>query len=187
MDALLHSTLLVFGSEIGDKTQLLTLVLAARFGRPWTIILGIFVATVLNHALAALVGAGIANLLGPDLLRWVLAGVFLAFAAWILIPDKSEDLKSSDSRNVFITTVVAFFLAEMGDKTQLATIALGARYSSTTMVTLGSTLGMLLANAPAAFFGEKFLKIVPLKAVRIIASILFVAFAVYIFFSMPHG
>lgn len=180
MEAAVNSFLLVFVSEMGDKTQLLALVLAARFRKPWTIMAGIFFATLLNHALASWAGGWASTLVSETNLARILGGLFLIFAAWILVPDKDEDLSSSPRFGAFITTVVAFFLAEMGDKTQLATVALGAKYSDLLMVTLGTTLGMMASNSFAVFFGEKFLKKVPMKWVRITASIIFAIFGISI-------
>lgn len=178
MDAFFNSFLLVFASEMGDKTQLLALLLTAKYRRPWTILLGVFIATILNHALASYAGNWVASLVDPKTMGWVLAGLFLAFAGWILIPDKEEDIKNESRFGPLITTVVAFFIAEMGDKTQLATIALGASYSSAAIVTFGSTLGMMGSNALAIFLGDKLLQRVPMKWVRIFASLLFALFAI---------
>lgn len=180
MEAFLNSFLLVFAGEMGDKTQLLSLILVARFKKPWTILLGVFIATVLNHALASWAGAWVASLVEPRTMSWILAVIFFAFGLWILVPDKEEELKESSSQGVLFTTIVAFFLAEMGDKTQLATIALGARYTSTVLVTLGSTVGMMASNALAIFLGERMLKRIPMKWVRIAACILFMVFGVAI-------
>jgi len=176
VDALLNSFLLVFAGEMGDKTQLLALVLATRYRRPWTILLGVFIATLLNHALASWAGAWIAAQLPPEALKWILATTFFAFAAWILIPDKEGELKSESRFGPLVTTIIAFFLAEMGDKTQLATVALGAKYSNLALVTLGTTLGMLASNALAIFLGPKLLKKIPMKWVRIVSCILFLLF-----------
>lgn len=178
MDALINSFLLVFAGEMGDKTQLLALILTARFKKPWTILLGVFIATILNHALAAYAGGWIASWFSPQVLKWSLAGIFFAFALWILIPDKEEDLSKESKYGALLTTVVAFFIAEMGDKTQLATIALGAKYSSTVIVTLGTTLGMMASNALAIFLGDKLLQRIPMKWVRIFACVLFILFGV---------
>ncbi|OYZ21254.1 MAG: hypothetical protein B7Y39_09485 [Bdellovibrio sp. 28-41-41] len=180
MDAFLNSFLLVFAGEMGDKTQLLSLVLVTRFKKPWTILLGVLIATVLNHALASWAGAWVASLVEPRTMSWILAVIFFAFGLWILVPDKEEELKESSSRGVLFTTIVAFFLTEMGDKTQLATIALGARYTSIVLVTLGSTVGMMASNALAIFLGERMLKRIPMKWVRIAACILFMVFGVAI-------
>jgi putative Ca2+/H+ antiporter (TMEM165/GDT1 family) len=180
VDAFLNSFLLVFAGEMGDKTQLLSLVLVTRFKKPWTILLGVFIATILNHSLASWAGASVASIIEPRTMSWILAVIFFAFGLWILVPDKEEELKESSSRGILFTTVVAFFLAEMGDKTQLATIALGASYTNTVLVTLGSTLGMMASNALAIFLGERMLKRIPMKLVRIAACILFMLFAIAI-------
>jgi Ca2+/H+ antiporter, TMEM165/GDT1 family len=176
MEAFLVSTGLVALAEIGDKTQLLSFVLAARFRRPWPIVLGILVATAANHAAAAALGGWIMATLGEETLRWLLAGSFFAMAAWILVPDKLDALPREAGRGgVFVTTLVAFFLAEMGDKTQVATVALAATYSSFVAVVAGTTLGMMLANVPAVLLGEKIAARVPLRPVRIGAACLFAA------------
>lgn len=180
MDALINSFLLVFASEMGDKTQLLALVLTMRYRRPWLILAGVFVATIINHALAAWAGGWVASYLGPVVLKWGLAAIFFIFAFWILIPDKEEELSTNQRFGPFLTTVITFFIAEMGDKTQLATIALGARYTSTALVTFGTTLGMMGSNALAIFMGEKLLKRIPMKWVRIFACILFIIFGLAI-------
>jgi len=178
LEALLNSFLLVFAGEMGDKTQLLALVLTARYKKPWVILSGVFVATILNHALAAWAGGFVAALVSPQILKYSLAAIFFIFAAWILIPDKEEELNANSRYGAFLTTVVAFFLAEMGDKTQLATIALGARYSNTAIVTLGTTLGMMASNALAIFLGSRLLARIPMQWVRIFACVLFVIFGV---------
>lgn len=175
-----NSFLVVFVGEMGDKTQLLSLLLAVKFKKPWTILAGVFVATILNHALAAWVGRFVSDLVEPSTMRWILAGTFFFFAAWVLIPDKEEEFKERGHFGVFFTTVVAFFLAEMGDKTQLATVALGAMYSDVWVVTLGTTLGMMGSNALAVFMGEKFLAKIPLKWVHLFAAGLFVLIGVTI-------
>lgn len=178
MEAIINSTILVFISEMGDKTQLLALVLAARFRKPVPILLGIFVATLLNHFLASYVGVFITQYFTPSILRYILAASFIGFGLWILIPDKNEGLRQNYKWGAFITTLIAFFIAEMGDKTQFATVALGARYASTVAVTFGTTLGMLLANAPAVFFGQWFTDRIPMQWVHRIASILFIVFGI---------
>lgn len=178
LDALINSFFLVFAGEMGDKTQILALILTARYKKPWVVLAGVFVATVLNHALAAWGGGWLAAQVSPQYLKWGLALIFFAFAAWILIPDKESDVESKSRFGPFVTTVIAFFLAEMGDKTQLATIALGARYSDTVMVTLGTTLGMMGSNALAIFLGDKLLKRIPMQKVRIAACVLFVLFGI---------
>lgn len=184
MEALVNSFLLVFAGEMGDKTQLLSLVLTARYKKPWTILAGVTVATILNHALASWVGGFAAEQVSPLVLKWSLALIFFGFALWILIPDKEGEIKTGSKFGAFTTTVIAFFLAEMGDKTQLATIALGARYSSTMIVTLGTTAGMIASNALAVFLGEKLLKRIPMKWVRVFACILFIGFGIAILIKM---
>lgn len=183
MEAIINSFLLVFVGEMGDKTQLLALVLATRFKKPWTILGGVFVATLLNHALASWLGAWVAGFISPPVLKALLAMTFFGFALWILVPDKEEDLKSSGRFGAFVTTVIAFFLAEMGDKTQLATIALGARYSNLWLVTIGTTAGMMTSNALAIFLGDKLLARIPMSRVRLIACLLFVLFGFAIAFA----
>jgi putative Ca2+/H+ antiporter (TMEM165/GDT1 family) len=161
---------------MGDKTQLLALLLAARFRRPWTIMAGILAATLLNHGLASWAGGSLAGFVPHQTLAWVLAATFFLFAGWILIPDKEEEQKESGQYGAFLTTLVTFFLAEMGDKTQLATVALGAKFSSVFAVTVGTTAGMLAADSLAVFFGEKLTEKVPMKWVRWFASLLFALF-----------
>ncbi|MGK5018817.1 TMEM165/GDT1 family protein [Janthinobacterium sp. 61] len=174
MEAFLISTGIVGLAEIGDKTQLLAFLLAAKFRRPLPIVLAIFVATIANHAFAAAVGAWITSMLGPDVLRWVLGVSFLAMAAWTLIPDKiDEDEAKLAKYGVFLTTLIAFFMAEMGDKTQVATVALAARYHDIVSVVLGTTFGMMLANVPAVYLGDKIANRVPLRLVHGIAALVF--------------
>jgi putative Ca2+/H+ antiporter (TMEM165/GDT1 family) len=174
MQALLVSTGVVALAEIGDKTQLLAFVLAARFRRPWPIVAGILVATLANHAAAGAVGVTLAAWLGPDVLRWALGLGFLAMAAWILVPDKLDDADAGRARGgAFVTTLVAFFLAEMGDKTQIATVALAARFDALAQVVIGTTLGMLLANVPAVLVGDRLAHRMPVRLVHTIAAALF--------------
>ena len=174
MEAFLISTGIVGLAEIGDKTQLLAFLLAAKFRRPLPIVLAIFVATIANHAFAAAVGAWITSMLGPDVLRWVLGVSFLAMAAWTLIPDKiDEDEAKLAKYGVFLTTLIAFFMAEMGDKTQVATVALAAGYHDIVSVVLGTTFGMMLANVPAVYLGDKIANRVPLRLVHGIAALVF--------------
>nr|WP_321360175.1 TMEM165/GDT1 family protein [uncultured Hyphomonas sp.] len=181
MDALLTSTAVVTLAEIGDKTQLLAILLATRFRAPLPIILGIFAATIANHFLAALVGASAANLLEGDWFRYLIAVSFIAMAAWTLVPDEVDDLDDKPARfGAFLTTLVAFFLVEMGDKTQVATIALGARFDNLIMVTMGTTLGMMLANVPAVFLGHELIERVPLNIVRKIAALLFLVLGLWL-------
>lgn len=183
MEAIINSFFLVFVSEMGDKTQLLALVLAARFHKPIPIMFGILVATLLNHTLASYIGAFITLYLSPEILKWLLAATFIGFGVWILIPDKDEELKNDLKWGPFLTTLVAFFLAEMGDKTQLATVALGAKYSAPIMVTLGTTLGMLGADCLAVIFGHKFTEKIPMIWIHRIASIIFILFGIAIIIS----
>lgn len=173
IEALLTSTAVVAFAEIGDKTQLLSFALAARLRRPWPIIGGILVATLANHALAGSVGVWIAHFLSPQVQRWTTAGAFFVFALWALHPDSlgKGDLRAG--RGVFLTTVITFFIAEMGDKTQLATIALGARYQALVAVVLGTTLGMMIANVPAVFIGERLAERIPMHAMRWVAAATF--------------
>jgi putative Ca2+/H+ antiporter (TMEM165/GDT1 family) len=178
VEAFLVSTGLVALAEIGDKTQLLALLLAARWRRPWPIVWGILAATVLNHALAGAFGALLAHWAGPDAMRWILGLGFIAMALWVLKPDEAGDVDPAASRGwgVFAATFIAFFLAEMGDKTQLATVALAARFDGALLaVVLGTTLGMLLANVPVVFLGERVLRAVPPALMRRAAAALFVA------------
>lgn len=177
MEAFLVSTGTVALAEIGDKTQLLAFVLAARFRRPLPIIAGILVATVLNHALAGAAGAWLMSVVPPVALRWVLGLSFIAMAAWTLVPDTLDagTQKPVGRFGVFGATLVAFFLAEMGDKTQLATVAMAAKYAAPVAVIGGTTLGMLIANVPAVLVGERLLTRVPMRAVRIVAAVVFAA------------
>jgi putative Ca2+/H+ antiporter (TMEM165/GDT1 family) len=180
MEAFLISTGIVALAEMGDKTQLLSLVLAARFRKPWPIVLGILVATMANHGLAGAVGSWVTTVLGPDVLRWVLGVSFLAMAVWMLIPDKldEEDTGSAPRMGVFLTTVVAFFLAEMGDKTQIATVMLAAQYQAWFAVVAGTTLGMMLANAPVVWLGDAITKRVSLRLVHLVSAVVFAVLGV---------
>jgi Ca2+/H+ antiporter, TMEM165/GDT1 family len=175
MEAFLVPAGIVALAEIGDKTQLLSLILAARFRRPWPIIAGILVSTLVNHALAGAVGAWVQSQLGPDILRWVLGISFIAMAVWALIPDKLDDASPAVGRlGVFGTTLIAFFLAEMGDKTQVATVALAARYSGELwLVVAGTTVGMMLANVPAVMLGERITRVLPIRVVHALAAAIF--------------
>jgi Ca2+/H+ antiporter, TMEM165/GDT1 family len=180
MEALLTSMGVVALAEIGDKTQLLAFVLAARFKKPIPIIAAIFCATVVNHGLAGALGAWITSMLTPDVLRWVLGVSFLGMAVWTMIPDKIEEEESQVAKHlgVFGATLVTFFLAEMGDKTQIATIAMAAHFSSPLIVVIGTTLGMLIADVPAVFVGDRFSKKIPMKLVHSIAAIMFAVMGV---------
>lgn len=184
MEAFLVSTALVALAEMGDKTQLLSLVLAARFRKPWPIVLGILVATLANHALAGAVGAWVTTVLGPQVLRWVLGVSFIAMAVWMLIPDKldDEDTRTAPRLGVFGTTVLAFFLAEMGDKTQVATVMLAAQYNAYFWVVAGTTLGMMLANAPVVWLGDRITRRVPIRAVHAVSALIFVVLGLWAIF-----
>lgn len=175
MESLLVSTGVVALAEIGDKTQLLAFILAARFKKPLPIILGILVATLVNHALAGAVGAWVTTLLTPQVLRWVLGLSFLGMAIWTLIPDEIEEdeAKVAQRFGVFGATLVTFFLAEMGDKTQLATVAMAAHYPTPVLVVLGTTLGMMIANVPAVYLGDKLAARIPMRLVHGIAAGIF--------------
>ena len=182
MEAFLVSTGLVALAEMGDKTQLLSLVLAARFRKPWPIAWGILAATTVNHALAGALGTAVTQWLGPQWLRWILGGSFVAMALWMLVPDQlaGDDVGQSGPRlGVFGTTLVAFFLAEMGDKTQVATVVLAAQYGKWLAVVAGTTLGMMLANAPVVWFGERITRAVPIGAVHGVSAVIFLALGVY--------
>ena len=181
MDSLLVSTLVVAIAEIGDKTQLLAIILATRFKKPIPIILGILVATLANHALAATAGYWVADFLSGVWFKWAIAVSFVAMAGWALIPDKADDEEAGGAGRygVFLTTTIAFFLVEMGDKTQIATVALGAKFHSIAWVAAGTTLGMMLANIPAVYLGEAATKVVPLKYVRIGAAVIFLALGLW--------
>lgn len=179
MEAFLTSTILVALAEIGDKTQLLSFVLAAKLRRPWAIMAGILVATLLNHALAGSLGVVVAQGLSPQALRVIVGCSFIGFGLWTLKPDSLEGDPRLLRSGAFLTTTVAFFLAEMGDKTQLATIALGARYQGLAIVVLGTTLGMMIANVPAVLVGEALAHRIPMKAVRWTAAALFVTVGVW--------
>jgi Ca2+/H+ antiporter, TMEM165/GDT1 family len=180
MEAFLVSTGVVALGEMGDKTQLLAMLLAARFKRPLPIVAGILVATVANHALAGALGAAVAAWLGPQVLRWVIGLSFIAMAAWMLVPDEvdAEGAEPRGRLGVFGTTVLAFFLAEMGDKTQIATVALAARYDALVAVVLGTTLGMMLANVPAVYMGDAIARRLSMRVVHGVAALIFAALGV---------
>jgi putative Ca2+/H+ antiporter (TMEM165/GDT1 family) len=180
MEAFLISTGIVALAEMGDKTQLLALVLAARFRKPWPIVWGILVATLVNHGLAGAAGAWITTFVGPQVLRWVLGASFIAMALWMLIPDKldEEGLGKAPRLGIFGTTVIAFFLAEMGDKTQVATVMLAARYQAWSAVVCGTTLGMMLANAPVVWFGDRVTRRVPIRIVHLVSAAIFAVLGV---------
>jgi putative Ca2+/H+ antiporter (TMEM165/GDT1 family) len=180
MQAFFVSTGIVALAEMGDKTQLLSLVLAARFRKPWPIVLGILVATLANHALAGAAGAWVTTVVGPQVLRWVLGGSFIAMALWMLIPDQLDEGQDDKAPRlgVFGTTVIAFFLAEMGDKTQVATVMLAAQYQAWAAVVAGTTLGMMLANAPVVWFGDRVTRKVPIRVVHGVSAAIFMALGV---------
>ena len=186
-DALLVSTGTVALAEIGDKTQLLALLLAARFRKPWPIIAGILVATLLNHALAAWIGQLAASWLTPQTLRWIVAASFIGIALWTLKPDTLDENERLPAHGAFIATTIAFFIAEIGDKTQVATVLLAAKYPSLLQVVAGTSLGMLLANVPVVALGSKFAAKLPLKAARITAACVFLALGLWAAFAgMPR-
>ncbi|RPH65756.1 MAG: TMEM165/GDT1 family protein [Burkholderiales bacterium] len=184
MEAFLVSTGIVALAEIGDKTQLLALVLAARFRRPWPILAGILLATLANHALAGGVGAWVTRVVDPEVLRWAVGLSFIAMALWTLVPDRLDESEAGRPQRfgVFGTTLVAFFLVEMGDKTQVATIALAAQYASFVAVVAGTTLGMLSANAPVVLLGERIARRMPVRLVHAIAALVFLALGVLVLF-----
>jgi putative Ca2+/H+ antiporter (TMEM165/GDT1 family) len=175
MESLFISTGVVALAEIGDKTQLLAFILAARFKKPIPIIMGILAATLINHGLAGALGAWITSVVSPDMMRWILGTSFIGMAIWTLIPDKIEEEETQVAKHlgVFGATFITFFLAEMGDKTQIATVALAAHYGAPLMVIAGTTLGMLLADVPAVFVGNKFAAKIPMKLVHSIAAAIF--------------
>ena len=181
MEAFLISTGIVALAEIGDKTQLLAFILAAKFRRPAPIILGILLATIVNHGFAGAIGAWLTSHFTPETMRWVLGLSFIGMALWTLIPDKFDDDDAPKPRyGAFLTPLVAFFLVEMGDKTQVATIALGAQYHNVFLVTAGTTLGMMIANVPAIFLGHELLKRVDLAKVRMVAAGLFLVIGLWV-------
>ena len=180
MESLLVSTGVVALAEIGDKTQLLAFILAARFKKPLPIILGILAATVINHGLAGALGAWITSTISPEVLRWVLGASFIGMAIWTMIPDKIEEEETQVAQRfgIFGATFITFFLAEMGDKTQIATVAMAAHYTAPLMVVIGTTLGMLIADVPAFFAGDKLANKIPMKLVHSIAAAVFAALGI---------
>ncbi len=179
--SILVSTGIVTLAEMGDKTQLLAFLLAAKYKKPVPIILGILFATILNHGLAGMLGLWITQILSPEILRWVLGFSFIAMAMWTLVPDKIDDEASFGVKSgVFLTSLVTFFLAEMGDKTQVATIAMAAHYPSPVLVVIGTTLGMMIADVPAVFLGNSFAKKLPLKLIHAIAAGMFFVMGVLV-------
>jgi putative Ca2+/H+ antiporter (TMEM165/GDT1 family) len=188
MDGFLISTGIVALAEIGDKTQLLSLVLAARYRRPMPIVLGILVATLANHALASALGTWLTTLMGPNALRWVLGLSFLAMAVWMLIPDKLDGEAPPTGRlGVFGATLIAFFIAEMGDKTQIATVALAARYGEFAWIVAGTTLGMMIANVPAVLLGDRLSQRLPVKLVHAVAAVIFALLGITVLLSEQLG
>ena len=183
MEAFFLSTSVVALAEMGDKTQLLSFVLAAKLKHRMAIIIGIFFATLANHFFAGSVGAWLASLISPQTLKWVVAISFFAFGIWALRPDKLDDNQSLRGTSVFVTTLIAFFIVEMGDKTQLATIALAARYDSLTSVVMGTTLGMMIANVPAVWVGEKLTHRINMKVMHWIAAALFIVLGILALFA----
>ena len=188
MQALLVSFGVVAIAEIGDKTQLLAIVLAVRYRAPYAICAGILLATIANHALAALFGGVVADWIGPIWLRWILAASFLGMAGWVLVPDKIDEGGPSTAARAgaFVATLVSFFLVEIGDKTQIATIALAARYHDVVLVTIGTTLGMMAANVPAVWLGEVAATRIPLRLVRIVAALIFAALGLGALFNIGN-
>jgi putative Ca2+/H+ antiporter (TMEM165/GDT1 family) len=186
-EALLVSTAVVAVGELGDKTQLLSLVLAARFQKPWPIVAGILVATLANHALAGLAGNWVRSVVPEDVLRWLLALSFFAVAAWALKPDKldDDDAPPASRWGVFAATTVAFFIAEIGDKTQIATVMLAAKFESLAAVVVGTTLGMLIVNVPTVFLGNAASARIPFRLVRIAAAALFAGLGAWVLLA-PH-
>lgn len=180
VEALFVSTGVVALAEIGDKTQLLAFILAARFKKPWPIIAGIFCATIVNHGVAGALGAWITSAVSPEILRWVLGASFIGMAIWTLIPDKIEEEETQVAKRfgVFGATLITFFLAEMGDKTQIATVAMAAHYANPILVVVGTTLGMLLADVPAVFIGDRLANKIPMKLVHSIAAAIFAVLGV---------
>lgn len=183
MEAFLISTGIVALAEIGDKTQLLAFILAAKFRKPVPIIIGILVATIANHAFAGALGSWITSMVAPETMRWVLGLSFIAMAIWTLIPDKFEEDDAKLARyGVFGTTLIAFFLAEMGDKTQVATVALAAQYQSLIAVVAGTTFGMMIANVPAVIMGDRIANKMPVRLVHAIAAVIFAVLGVMTLF-----
>ena len=180
MEAFFVSTAIVALAEMCVKTQLLALVLAARFRKPWPIVLGILVATLANHGLAGALGAWVTTVVGPQVLRWILGVSFIAMAVWMLIPDKLDegDADGAPRWGVFGTTLVAFFLAEMGDKTQIATVMLAAQYNAYLWVVAGTTLGMMLANAPVVWLGDRITRRIPLRTVHVVSAGIFLVLGI---------
>ncbi len=180
MEALFISTVSVALAEIGDKTQLLALVLAARFRKPWPIIAGILLATIVNHGIAAEVGAWVGSLLSAGVQRWLIAAAFIAMGLWVLVPDKEDESAERYRYGAFLTTLVAFFLVEIGDKTQIATVMLAAKFHPVWVVVFGTTLGMLAANVPVVLAGHFSADRLPLRLIRAIAGAVFLALGLWV-------
>jgi putative Ca2+/H+ antiporter (TMEM165/GDT1 family) len=189
LNAFLVSLVAVAVAEIGDKTQLLSLTLAAKYRRPWPICIGIFIATLVNHALAGEVGVLLAQWISPRAMHWIVAVSFLGMAAWALIPDKADDHAASKAagHGLVIATIITFFLAEMGDKTQLATVALAAQYQPLWQVVAGTTLGMMIANVPVVMLGSRFAERIPLRAARLTAALLFLGLGLWNVLELLHA
>jgi putative Ca2+/H+ antiporter (TMEM165/GDT1 family) len=187
MHEIFTSFITIILAELGDKTQLLALILAARFKKPIPIILGIILATTFNHIFASYIGVWLASLISPQTLQWVLGCLFIGMAIWICIPDKMDEaeLKVAKNLGIFVTTLITFFFAEMGDKTQIATIALAAHYKSPLLVSLGTTLGMLAADIPAVLIGSTFAHYIPIKLTRLIGALIFLVIGILVISSSP--
>jgi len=183
LDALLISTISVALAEVGDRTQLLALILAARFRRPWPIIAGMLLATLLNHGIAAEIGDWISEMLAPAVLRWLVAGAFIAMGLWVLIPDKDEDTSARYPYGAFLTTLIAFFLVEIGDKTQIATVVLAAQFEPVWMVVVGTTAGMMAANVPVVLAGHFSADRLPLRLIHSIAAAVFIGIGLVVAFT----
>lgn len=179
LQALWVSTGTVALAEMGDKTQLLALLLAARFRKPWAIAAGILASTLVNHAISAWLGAELSGLLSPQVLRWIVAACFIGVALWTLVPDKLDDQEKLPAHGAFLATLIAFFLAEIGDKTQIATVLLGTRYTPLWQVICGTTVGMLVANLPVVWLGNRFAGRLPLKPLRICAALVFLGLGLW--------
>lgn len=182
MEIILKSFIFITATEMGDKTQLLAFMLAAKFKKPWPIFWGILVATILNHALAAYAGKYVTNFIPEPYMSWILSAIFIGFGLWILIPDTDEGLSTESKYGPFWTTTIAFFLAEMGDKTQLSTVALAAEYRDVLLVTIGTTMGMMASDGLAVFLGPKLTEKLPMKYIHYFASAIFILFGVLILF-----
>ncbi len=187
MQTLLISLVTIAIAEIGDKTQLLSLTLAAKYRRPWPICIGIFIATLANHAMAGGIGVLLANWISPRAMQWIVVVSFLGMAVWALIPDKAgDDDTKGAGRGLVVATIITFFIAEMGDKTQLATVALAAQYHPLWQVVVGTTLGMMIANVPVVWLGSRFAERIPLRGARMTAALLFLALGLWNLYGLLH-